>query len=274
MGKAFEYEDLARAARTQAVSACEDSPRKRTSATGRRHIPMVVCDYRFLSDTVVELSFLKEDGGRLPFTPGQFLNIVIPCAEGRVECSYSIATCTADTAENRIYKIAVSAVDGSAATRYLYNLKVGDGVHASGPFGRLILPKTDPPRYVLVCTGTGVAPYRAMLPELLHRALHARIEAVLVMGVRTRRNLIYADEFRSFASRHAWFRFIACYSRETTPVLQSHERRGRVQAVREELGLAPGRDRVYLCGHPGMIDDWTQALGATGFSSRSMLCEK
>lgn len=274
MTEVSKHLDGIEATRPESVNNGGPGYRNRAQAPRARAMPMIVCDSRFLSDTVLELALLKEDGGRLPFTPGQFCNIAIPKNEDWVERSYSIATCTADPVENRIYKIAVSPVKSGTATRYLFNLKVGDIVHASGPFGHLILPKTDPQRYVLVGTGTGVSPYRAMLPELLRRSLHARIEAVLVMGERTRRDLIYAEEFRSFAERHAWFRFIACYSRESVQLLQAHERRGRVQVVREELSLTPERDRVYLCGHPDMVDDWAQALKAAGFSSHALVREK
>jgi ferredoxin-NADP reductase len=42
----------------------------------------------------------------------------------------------------------------------------GEHFGISGPFGLLVLPETLPKRLVLVGTGTGMAPYRAMLPEL------------------------------------------------------------------------------------------------------------
>src|SRR5699024_10852868 len=134
----------------------------------------------------------------------------------------------------------------------LFNLRVGDPVYASRPCGRLVLPKEDPNRYVLIGTGTGVAPYRAMLPALLKRSMHSDFEVLLILGVRTRQDLIYADEFRSIARRHTWFHFEACLSREESRGLHSDERAGRVQVMRDELDLVPENDRVYLCGHPGM----------------------
>lgn len=236
--------------------------------------PMIVCESRLLSDSVLQLSLLRDDGGRIVFKPGQFCSIAIPSKHGPVERSYSIATRTSDSAENRFCEIAVAPVKGGVATQYLFSRRVGDQVRVSGPFGRLVLPAVDPQRYVFIGTGTGVAPYRAMLPELQRRSLRSAIEVALVMGVRTRRELIYADEFRAFAKRHPWFRFITCYSRESTTVLSPFERLGRVQSAYTELDLIPGQDRVYLCGHPLMIDDWTRDLKEAGFDKRDIVREK
>lgn len=270
----FEPALYAETRQSVSVTAPKSRDRARKSTSRDRSMPLLVSGIRSLSRSVLEVTLMKEDGSRLPFIPGQFCNLFIPDGEGVVQRSYSIATCTADPEENRTYKIAVAPVSGGAATRFLFGLEVGDTVHASRPCGRLILPKEDAGRYVLVGTGTGVAPYRAMLPALLSRSVRSRFQTTLLMGVRTREELFYADEFRSIARRHPWFRFIACYSREEPQGLQADERSGRVQAVRDELALDTERDRVYLCGHPGMIDDWTHTLKDEGFTGRNLVREK
>ncbi|MBN9166695.1 MAG: hypothetical protein J0I07_37525, partial [Myxococcales bacterium] len=64
-------------------------------------------------------------------------------------------------------EIAVSYVDGGAATQLLANLPIGGLIDASGPYGRFSLQANDANRrYLLVATGTGVTPYRAMLPQM------------------------------------------------------------------------------------------------------------
>lgn len=252
----------------------ERAAARRTFGAHGQPVPMIVRGSRLLSNSVLQLSLQREDDERLVFEPGQFCSIAIPAGADVVQRSYSIATRTTDPARNRICEIAVTRVTGGVATEYLFSRQVGDRVRVSGPFGRLILPGLDPPRYVLIGTGTGVAPYRAMLPELVRRASLSPIEVVLAMGVRTRRDLIYADEFRAMTRRCPWFRFTACYSRESSISLLSFERHGRVQAAQAELALTPGRDRVYLCGHPAMIDDWTCELEAAGFAKRDIVREK
>ncbi len=273
MDNAINSENLVAAPDAEAVTAVGTAGRQASHSPGQS-VHMAVRASRMLSESVLQLTLARKDGGRLPFKPGQFCSIAIPGAQETVERSYSIATRVDEPAQNAIYEIAVSPVRGGVATRYLFSRRVGDSVSVTGPFGRLVFPSEEPARYVLVGTGTGVAPYRAMLPELRRRALNSPVRAVLAMGVRARRELIYADEFQDFARRHPWFRFIACYSREALTALHSYERFGRVQVVQSELHLEPGQDRIYLCGHPDMIDDWTRQLKADGFDKRDIVRER
>ena len=57
-----------------------------------------------------------------------------------------------------------------ACSNYLCSLKPGDGVRVSGPSGKkFVLPNdVDDHAYVFVATGTGIAPFRGMVKELLH----------------------------------------------------------------------------------------------------------
>ena len=70
----------------------------------------------------------------------------------------------------------------------------GGTVDASGPFGRFCLLPTDAnARYLLIGTGTGVTPYRAMLP-LIEQAIAERgIQVVLLFGARTPDELLYGE---------------------------------------------------------------------------------
>src|SRR5690606_8170040 len=131
--------------------------------------------------------------------------------------SYSLATrreqalCPEATLE-----IAVSYVAGGAATALFEGLDRGDRSQASGPFGRFCLqPADDTARYLLIATGTGVTPYRAMLPQLSALIAERGIQVVLLFGARSPAELLYGDEFRAFADAHPdHFRFVPCFSRE------------------------------------------------------------
>src|SRR5690606_31849169 len=125
--------------------------------------------------------------------------------------SYSIASVPG---RDQTIDMAVSEVVDGFATRRFWALKPGDTVRAMGPFGRLVLRDEPATRYILVATGTGVTPYRAMLPQIAGRLEEGSPEVRLMMGVRTRADLLYGDEFVAFADAHPGFRFTAHYSRE------------------------------------------------------------
>ena len=224
------------------------------------HFPLRLAASRMLAPSVRHLEFERADGTPFAFIPGQFLQIHFHYADGKpTKRSYSVATVGAgDGSPVQRIEIAVSYVDGGAATALLANLKEGDAIDASGPYGRFCLMDADQNRrYLLVATGTGVTPYRAMLPQLAK--LTARgAEVALVYGARTEAELLYGEEFELFAAQHAHFKFFACFSRVPRALPRAHDRNGRVQVALEELKPDAAHDIAYLCGNPDMVD---QAFG-------------
>jgi ferredoxin-NADP reductase len=149
----------------------------------------------------------------------------------------------------------VSYVDGGAATALLANLKEGDSIDGSGPYGRFCLMDADANRrYLLVATGTGVTPYRAMLPQIAKLAARGA-EVALVYGARNEAELLYGDEFEAFARQNPHFHFYACFSRVSRALPRPHDRTGHVQVALTELKPDAARDIAYLCGNPNMVDE-------------------
>ena len=122
-----------------------------------------------LAPSVRHLAFERTDGAPFAFIPGQFVQVHFHYADGKpTKRSYSVATIGAgDTSPVQRVEMAVSYVDGGAATALLGGLAEGGTIEASGPYGRFCLMDADTnQRYIFVATGTGVTPYRAMLPQL------------------------------------------------------------------------------------------------------------
>src|SRR6185369_17816303 len=133
------------------------------------HFSLRLAASRMLAPSVRHMAFERADGQTFAFIPGQFVQIHFHYADGKpTKRSYSVATIgNGDHATVQRIEIAVSYVEGGAATELLGNLKVGGQIDASGPYGRFCLMDADANRrYLLVATGTGVTPYRAMLPQL------------------------------------------------------------------------------------------------------------
>jgi ferredoxin-NADP reductase len=220
------------------------------------HFTLRLAESRMLAPAVRHLSFERADGAPFAFIPGQFVQIHFHYADGKAtKRSYSVATIgNGDhTVVSRI-EMAVSYVEGGAATALLGNLQEGQTVEASGPYGRFCLMDTDANRrYLLVATGTGVTPYRAMLPQLEKLAARGA-EVALVYGARNESELLYGDEFEAFAHANAHFRFYACFSRTPRAQARPHDRAGRVQVALTELKPDPAHDIAYLCGNPDMVD--------------------
>lgn len=228
---------------------------------------------KMIAPKVRHLSFSCEAQQPLSFVPGQFITLHIEGPTKILHRSYSIAN--APGVGNTL-ELACAYVEGGAASTVLFNLQPGDAIVANGPFGLFVLKEERPARYVLIATGTGIAPYRSMLNALQHRLenTHPELEIALVFGVRTPDELLFKEEFLRFAASQPRFRFYACYSQASKTSLESHERQGRIQATFEDLALDPQKDIVYLCGNPNMIDDAFAQLTAMGFDKKSVRREK
>ena len=234
-----------------------------------------------LAPSVAHLSFVRDDGQPLDFVPGQFVQVHFQYADGTpTKRSYSLATIHDHAlGPGDAVEIAVSYVPGGAATALLEGLGEGGTVQASGPFGRFcLLPGDANRRYLLIATGTGVTPYRAMLP-LLEQAIAERgIEVVLLFGARTPDELLYGDEFRAFADRQPAFRFVPCFSRELpapgSPQAHADVRHGYVQQFLGEFAPDADGDIAYLCGNPNMVDACFEQLKEAGLPIARIRREK
>jgi ferredoxin-NADP reductase len=232
---------------------------------------LVLRSARMVTPRVRELSFARADGAPFDYTPGQFITLHLDYEGQVLRRSYSVAT-VAGSGED--IKIAVTHVDGGRATGLLFAMEPGDEVKAIGPYGRFVLRDDPPCRYLLVATGTGVSPYRAMLPELERRVDLEDFQVELLLGVRNRNELLYGEDFAAFAERHPGVTFHACYSRELPGDARVHEHKGYVQDHLQELDLDPERDIVYLCGNPDMIDVAAARLKEAGFPIGNVRREK
>ena len=144
-----------------------------------------------IAPTVAHLELVRDDGQPLPFNPGQFIQVHFQYADGTpTKRSYSLATVRdRDALPEDSVEIAVSYVPGGAATALFEGLEVGERIDASGPFGRFcLMPNDANRRYLLIGTGTGVTPYRAMLP-LLERQMDERaaydVDVLIAYGADT-----------------------------------------------------------------------------------------
>ncbi len=152
------------------------------------------------------------------------------------------------------------------ASNYLCDLKEGDEITITGPAGkRFVLPEdTGAHDYIFFATGTGIAPFRSMLLELLEGDAPAASRIVLVMGAPYATDLLYHHELRELAERHENFTYLTAVSREADPD------EGKGLYVQDRLRthadlltpmLASERTLVYICGIAGMELGIMQGIG-------------
>ncbi len=143
-------------------------------------------------------------------------------------------------------------------SNYLCDLQPGDEVEVTGPSGKRMLLPTDPNAhdFLFVATGTGIAPFRGMLLELLeNNAPPVTSEIHLLMGAPYTTDLIYDDLFVKLAATHPNFHYHTAISREVRPGGQAglyvHDYLAE-NIDRFARLLRRERTLVYACGLAGM----------------------
>ncbi len=204
------------------------------------------------------------------FKPGQFVTLDLPIHEKKNKRwrSYSIAS--HPNGSNEI-ELVIVLLEGGAGSTYLFTeIKEGSELTLRGPLGVFTLPEPMERDLFLICTGTGIAPFRSMTHHLhLHNIAHPNI--YLIFGSRFERDLLYKDEMRQLQEQMSGFQYIPTLSRENDPSWSG--RKGYVHAVYEEL-LADRRPaHFFLCGWKAMIDEAKQKIMAMGYDRHDIHLE-
>lgn len=229
-----------------------------------------------LSGNTEHFVFAVDSTEAFAFKAGQFISLHIQSEGKEHRRNYSIANSPESEAkEHPIIEMAMSYLPNGLASTILLNLKQGESLEASGPYGQFVLKdEVLPQRYLLIGTGTGITPYRSMLPSLGQLMETTSLKVVIMQGVRTREDLLYADEFADFAAKYPNALFKACYSRGLPADPRDYEVAGYVHAHLEELQINPTGDIAYLCGNPLMVDDTFHKLQEIGIDRAHIRREK
>jgi CDP-4-dehydro-6-deoxyglucose reductase len=198
------------------------------------------------------------------FKPGQFVTLDLPIHEKKNKRwrSYSIASSPDGT---NIFELVIVLVEDGLGTPYLFNnIQVGDEISLRGPAGVFVLPEQIEHDYFMICTGTGIAPFRSMAQHLFNNSIPTQ-NIYLIFGTRTKSDLLYYDELMSLQGKFPQFKYIPVLSRENW-----EGKTGYVHDVYSELCVNKPEAQFLLCGWKNMIDDAKNKLLALGYDKKQI----
>ena len=200
--------------------------------------------------------WVRFDGDPTPFESGQYMTIGVMVDGKIVQRPYSVASAPA-VAGSDGYEFYVRLVEGGTFTPLLWRLPVGHGMRMIGPKGKFMLQPDDERTHIFISSGTGNAPFVAMMRQLL---IDGRPRPVVFLN-----GVSYADELGYRAILDEWegsgtypVTYVPTVSRPDDPRNKDWlGRTGRVETilgpVLDELGLSPADSIAYICGNPDMI---------------------
>ena len=204
------------------------------------------------------------------FKPGQFVTLDLPIHEktNKRWRSYSIASAPDGT---NIIELVIVLLEGGLGTTYLFNeIKVGSSLTLRGPVGVFTLPETLDKDLYLICTGTGIAPFRSMIHYIhQHKIAHKNIH--LIFGCRKLTDRLYGQELKALESLENNFYYHPVFSREETTPEGGYS--GYVHSVYEKLTAAKNPSQFYLCGWKNMIDEAKERILAAGYDKKDIHLE-
>ena len=155
-------------------------------------------------ETNLTWRFIIESNDEFDFKAGQFVTIKI----NDLKRSYSIASFKLS---NKIFELLIVKLDGGQMTNILFNdIKVGDKIEIRGPSGRFNLPENIESDIVLICTGTGLAPFRSILQSVvLNNISYHKI--YLIFGTRTYKDLLCFDEMKEYENKLVYLITVEIY---------------------------------------------------------------
>jgi NAD(P)H-flavin reductase/ferredoxin len=199
---------------------------------------------RLLNRNTILLAINFKDA--FEFHPGQFVNLQRPDGLTR---SYSIANIPQQT---HTLEFHIRRLPDGVFSNWLHDeVKVGDGIMVSEPQGHCFyVPERREAGLLLVGTGAGLAPLEAILMEALKSGHTGPI--YLFHGSRYAEDLYHIEEMRNLVAQYPNFFYTPCVSGSQVP-------EGFASGRVNDVVIATLSDlkgwRVFLCGHPNMVND-------------------
>jgi len=224
---------------------------------------------RSVTPDIKEIRLSLVEPAEIPHRPGQYIQVQAPSPDGPVFRAYSISSATYE--QNEV-ELIVRLVPGGIGSTYLHNLKPGDAVTFTGPYGEFRLNEDPATEIICVAGGCGMAPVKNIIHSLYHRWPHRTCS--LFFGCRTTADIFYLDEFNELAKAHPNFHVVYALSGPLTPGEQWDGEKGFVHLSVDKHLTGGASRQAFLCGPPPMIEAVTRVLHRKGVKPQDVFYDK
>lgn len=227
------------------------------SAFPIKKMPVRVAALEKKSPDVMQLRLQLPAADSFRYHAGQYLEFILP---GGVRRAYSMANAPHTQTGNPHVELHIRHMPGGQFTAQVFGiLKVKDILRAEGPFGSFYLREDSAKPMVLLASGTGFAPIKAIIEHLQFKGITR--PAVLYWGGRRPADLYMDAWVRERLDEMPNLRYVPVVS-DALPEDGWQGRTGFVhQAVLGDFADLSGH-QVYACGAPIVVESARAACSA------------
>ncbi len=213
--------------------------------------------------------FEIEKPHNMKFQAGQFVSVKV--ADDGTRRSYSICS---DASIDHSFELVIDYAPNGKGVNFFKQLQIGEDVEVMGPLGHFTITSDDlhssrVKEFALVATGSGIAPFRSIILDLLHNKQEQR-PITLYWGLRYTQDLFWENEFQDLVESYPNFRFHPTLSKA---VPEWSLCKGRVTDCLSIHQLTENTS-YYLCGGTKMIEDVVNVLKSRGVAETDLHYEK
>lgn len=203
------------------------------------------------------------------FQAGQYTNLEVAEVGGQSR-AFSLAS---PPQQADVVELNVRIVPGGQVTTWLHeNLKVGDKLKLSGPYGRFFVKKSANVPLIFMAGGSGLSSPKSMIEDLLNEG--CELPMTLIYGQRSQAELYYHAEFWALAAKHANFNYVPTLSHEPEGSDWNGARGFVHEAAKAHFNNDFRGHKAYLCGPPAMIEACISTLMQGRLFERDIYMEK
>lgn len=196
---------------------------------------------------VITLGLRLPASEKFEFLAGQYIDILLKDGKRR---SYSLANAPQTQDNGGLLELHIRHVPGGLFTEQVFStMKARDILRFNGPHGGFFLREDSQKPIILLASGTGFAPIKAIVENMMYKDIRRSVK--VYWGCRSEADLYLPDLPTEWMQSMPWLTY--------TPVLSepSGDWQGRTGFVHQAV-MADNPDlsghQVYACGAPVMID--------------------
>lgn len=187
---------------------------------------------------------VKPNRTKISFRPGQWVSLKLPIGpKPPLNRAYSMADLSSPSGE---LTLVFDRVLGGLGSNYLYELKPGDEIPLSGPYGNFVLPQPLDRELLLIARYTGLVPIRCLLKQIFFAELQTPV--LLISLAPHEEEVLFHQEWLTMAMQHRSFRYLPF-------VAQNGEAEAVEKAVAILTPLVKGQPKAVpmLCGTKAFV---------------------